>query len=138
MPIIGGATELVEKVRSLGVELWITTTRPYMRLDNIDPDTRFWLSSYNIEYDGLIYHQDKYLVLGEHVDEDRVAAILDDLPEMYDSATEAFGHTIPILIRNRYNGKIIRPNIAQDLTDAYKRIENNVYHWQARHTDASR
>lgn len=43
MPAFPGAKELCQSVIDAGAELWICTTRPYLRLDNIDPDTREWL-----------------------------------------------------------------------------------------------
>lgn len=73
-----------------GTEVWIATTRPYMRLDNIDPDTREWLSRQNIEFNGLLYGDDKYEMLIDRVGKERIAFVLDDLPEQYDRA-EALG-----------------------------------------------
>ena len=37
------------EVTAAGAEPWPCTTRPYLRLDGIDPDTRFWLSNNGIE-----------------------------------------------------------------------------------------
>lgn len=62
-------------------ELWLTTTRPYLRLDSIDPDTRFWLGAVGLKFDRLLYDEHKYLRLHEIV-EDRLCCIVDDLPEM--------------------------------------------------------
>jgi hypothetical protein len=81
MPIYPGASELTKDVRKAGAEVWICTTRPYLRLDNIDPDTQENLQRNRIQYDGLIYGDDKYRELFRQVP-GRVAAIVDDLPEM--------------------------------------------------------
>jgi uncharacterized HAD superfamily protein len=71
-----------------GTELWIATSRPYQRLDNIDPDTREWLRRHNIQYTGLLYGQDKYQMMVDRVGKDRIAFVLEDLPEQYDAAEE--------------------------------------------------
>src|SRR3954451_14658495 len=41
MPIFTGAKPLLRTIEEEGCELWLTTTRPFQRLDNVDPDTRF-------------------------------------------------------------------------------------------------
>jgi hypothetical protein len=117
----------------LGVELWITTTRPYLSLDRVDRDTRFWLDSKGIIYDGLLYDDDKYAVLAERVGADRVVAVLDDLPEMYDAAELLFGSRAPILRRQRYNVSISRPNTTPRLAEAYAMIRERVGLWRTQH-----
>ena len=52
------AAGFVMLVRELDVELWITTTRPWQRLDNIDPDTQEWLRRNAILHHGLIYDEE--------------------------------------------------------------------------------
>lgn len=86
MPMFTGARELTADLRESGVEVWLCTSRPYLRLDNIDPDTRHWLERNDIQYDGLLYGERKYEELVERVDPRRVVAVLDDLPEMIDQA----------------------------------------------------
>lgn len=77
-----GAQNLVQAVRNAGAEVWACTTRPYLRLDNIDPDTREMLERNDIDVDGVIYGERKYRDLVELVDIERVVGVLDDLPEM--------------------------------------------------------
>lgn len=103
MPIFNWAQALTGVVRWEGAELWITTTRPYLRLDNIDPDTREWLARNHIEYDGLIYDKYKYRLLAEQVDPERVIAVVDDLPDKYQEAKTIFGPAVPILKVGDYN-----------------------------------
>lgn len=86
MPAYPGASMITRALRRAGAEVWIATTRPYLRLDNIDPDTRHWLRRNNIQWDGVIYGQHKYRELVRIVGADRIACALDDLPEMYDQA----------------------------------------------------
>jgi len=108
MPIFDGAARLVWQVIDSGAELWLTTTRPYLSLDNIVPDTVAWLDRHEIPYDGLLFDEDKYAVLANRVDSRRVVAVLDDLPEMYDAASEIFGEGIPMLVAGRFNKDVER------------------------------
>lgn len=103
MPILEWAQALTGIVRWEGAELWITTTRPYLRLDNIDPDTREWLARNHIEYDGLIYDKYKYRILAEQVDPQRVVAVVDDLHDKIVEARIYFSWAVPIMKISDYN-----------------------------------
>jgi len=85
MPCYDYAAELTANVRTAGASLWICTTRPYLRLDNIDPDTREWLRRNEIEYDAVIFEgvdgKSKYADLVEQVGVHRISSVTDDLPE---------------------------------------------------------
>lgn len=117
------------------VEVWMTTTRPYMRHDTVDPDTRFWLQLNFVKYDGLIYDEDKYQRLADMVGPERVVAVLDDLPEMYDSAEALFGEAVPILRKTTYNENIDRPTWVDNLESAYDLILGRIYLWEEEHAD---
>lgn len=105
MPCIDGASWVVNHIRESGAEVWICTTRPYLRLDNIDPDTEEWLRRNKITYDALLFdpagRDDKYKELkrqaGFHV-----AAVVEDLPEQAEKALQlGIG---PVFLRNQpYN-----------------------------------
>lgn len=88
MPVFPGASELTKQIRRAGAELWICTTRPYLRLDNIDPDTREWLRRNKIQYDAVIFGDDKYEELVRQVDPNRIICILEDLPELVERAVK--------------------------------------------------
>lgn len=81
MPAYSGASILTKELRAAGAEVWICTTRPYLRLDNIDPDTREWLRRNEIEYDAVLFGDDKYGELVRQVGLQRVVGIFDDLPD---------------------------------------------------------
>lgn len=101
MPPFPDAARFVNHLRDSGIEIWITTTRPYLRLDNIDPDTRHWLERHHIKYDGLLFNEDKYEVLVEIVDPNRVLMVVDDQPGKLDSAVTL---GLPTLLRHtRWN-----------------------------------
>jgi phosphoglycolate phosphatase-like HAD superfamily hydrolase len=109
------ASALSRAVRAAGAELWVCTTRPYLRLDNIDPDTRFWLRNNGIQYDGVLFGENKYRDLAAMVGTDRVVAMLDDEPEQI---ARALRIGLPAyLIQRTYNRDV--PHEA-----APRRIEN--------------
>lgn len=73
-------------IRSLGIQVWVTTNRPWMRLDNIDGDTMYWINTQMGEVDGVIFSQDKYEDLIDHVGAERILGVFDDLPENIEAA----------------------------------------------------
>jgi len=98
MPVRPGAAALSAAVRAAGAELWVCTTRPWQRLDNIDPDTQFWLQRSHVRYDGVLYGESKYRDLRQLVGINRVVAVLDDEPEQVRKA-EQLGLTARIMDR---------------------------------------
>ena len=101
MPVREGARELSRALRRAGAEVWICTTRPYLRLDNIDPDTREWLRRNGIQYDGVLFGERKYGDLARLVKPERVIAVIDDLPEQVRAARAA--GLVAYLIDRPYN-----------------------------------
>lgn len=89
MPALFGAAEMVRSLRNRGCEIWICTTRPYLRLDNIDPDTRAWLRRNSILFDGVLYGERKWADLAKLVGPQRVIGVVDDLPEQVEAAKKA-------------------------------------------------
>lgn len=88
LPVFDGARELTVEIRKKGCQVWICTTRPYLRLDNIDPDTRHFLRRNRIQFDGVLYGERKYQDLVKIVGRERVVVVLDDLPEQIDAANK--------------------------------------------------
>lgn len=81
IPVLDERGIMVKAIRAAGIQVWITTTRPWQRLDNIDPDTQFWLDRNVGRVDGVIYGEEKYMDLLDIVGADRILGIVDDLPE---------------------------------------------------------
>lgn len=135
MPVLRGAVPLCHAVVHAGAELWLTTTRPYLRLDNIDPDTRFWLERNGIEYDGLMYDEDKYAVLADRLDPARVVAVVDDETEQINRAVTVWGKTIPIQAVGNYNIKALssKPHFSGDLESIGHEIVHRVNIWKGQH-----
>jgi hypothetical protein len=103
MPIYRESAETINAVREMGVEVWLTTTRPWERFDRVDPDTRHWLAEHNIQFDGLIYDDAKMAALAERVDPLRVVAVVDDLTEVLQEADGLFPHAVTILRKTIHN-----------------------------------
>jgi|SRR6185369_2621171 len=102
MPCYDGASELSRALRRRGAEVWICTTRPYLRLDSIDPDTREWLRRNKIQYDAILYGDDKYRELKRQAGF-RVAGVLEDLPELWAEARRLFPQAYVCLRDQPYN-----------------------------------
>jgi hypothetical protein len=103
MPCRPWAQGAISHLRLAGAEIWITTTRPYMRLDNVDPDTRFWLKRHGLKFDYLLYDEHKYVSLADKVDSSRVCAVLDDQHDMLLEAQGCFGYDACMLYGTTWN-----------------------------------
>lgn len=101
MPAFDGVDTLTRDIRTAGAQVWICTTRPYLRLDNIDPDTRHWLRRNHIQYDGVLFGEHKYRDLVRTVGVARVLMAVDDLPEL---CAQAATLGVPAFLRTQpYN-----------------------------------
>jgi hypothetical protein len=102
MPTMPGFEKLMDILRHLDVEVWITTTRPYLQVGNIDDDTREWLRRNNVKYDHILYSDNKYDELRRQVGADRVACVLEDQisPEYVQAR---ICNLNPILVKTPYN-----------------------------------
>lgn len=110
-----GASYLANSIKDHGAELWITTTRPWMRLDNMDPDTKEWLQRNNVPYDHILYDDDKYAVLDSVVG-DRLIAVVDDQKEQMERCYEL---ALPFLLRrSKWNKGVLALGLEAD--DLYK------------------
>lgn len=138
MPMYPGASKLCKDIRAQGVELWVTTTRPYIRHDNIDPDTREWLRRNRIQYDYLIYDGHKYHKLMRLVGKERVCAVLDDLLEELTEADSMFGEQVPILRVNEFNRAIQYNPRAAHLAMAERIITDRIRIWKERYGEPLR
>jgi hypothetical protein len=110
MPPYDGMIDVARAAYKVDCEIWIATTRPYLRLDNIDPDTREWLSRNHVPYDGLLFDEHKYYRLAEIVEPERVVVVYEDLAEMYDEAEIIFSENVPFLVKTSWNRSWDRQN----------------------------
>jgi hypothetical protein len=86
IPPLGRPEDLFENLYDLQIQPWVCTTRPWERLDNIDPDTQEWLRRNGVKPYGMLYGEQKYRDLIEIVGKDRILAVIDDLPEQIETA----------------------------------------------------
>lgn len=134
MPLMPQADALFNLLRELDVEMWVTTTRPYLQTGNVDEDTREWLTRNNLPYDYIVYDDRKYQRLSEQVDPARVVAVLDDQHDDWMDAANLNLH--PIMVRTRYN--YLDPGMrsigmldkADGLQEAMTMLTNRVTAWR--------
>jgi hypothetical protein len=127
MPCYAGARELTASLRKSGAEVWITTTRPFNQLGNVDPDTRHWLRRNGIQYDNILWGENKYRALSSQAGS-RVAGVLEDLPAMIDQAGQL---DIPTVLRSQpYNLYLYHPNRAKTLGEAYIYLHDLLTEWK--------
>lgn len=98
MPMFPGADDLTRSLRKRGAEVVLCTTRPYLHLSNIEPDTVHWLRRNGIQYDNILMGENKYRDLVALYDRKRVVMVLDDLPEML---VQAENCGLPSVLRSR-------------------------------------
>lgn len=123
MPAYEGVGELTKHIRKKGCQIWICTTRPYLRLDNIDPDTKHWLRRNGMQYDCVLYGEHKYRDLVSTVGKDRIVVVYDDLPRMVD---QALALDLTALLRDQpynrgydSNGRWKRVGNVSEMKDAF-------------------
>lgn len=130
MPAYDGASNLTRCIQNAGAEVWICTTRPYLRLDNIDPDTREWLRRNRIRYNAVLFGDQKYKELKRQAG-DRVCSIADDLPELLQKAS-LLGYDRLYIRDQPYNqlGKLPRFKRFHNLHELWQYVRNDIDEWR--------
>lgn len=123
MPCYDGSAEVVRHIRRRGAEVWICTTRPYLRLDTIDPDTRHWLRRNKIQYDGVLFGEHKYRRLHSIVG-DNVMFVVDDLPEMIEQAWQMsmLGLLRDQVYNRYYNEDVPRVTSSAEIREMFDKV----------------
>lgn len=103
MPCYEGASALTRYMRKSGAQVWICTTRPYLRFDGIDPDTRHWLRRNGIQWDGVLFGERKLRDLVSSVGRESVMLVVDDLPEVINEAGSILPFAVRVLRDQPYN-----------------------------------
>lgn len=136
MPCYPGARELTVAVRRAGAEVWICTTRPYLRLDNIDPDTRHWLRRNGIQYDGVVFGEHKYRTLRKLVGIERILSVVDDLPELCEQASASMPLVIGVNVYLRdqpYNRWCVDYERVECLATLEGLLKDDLRDWRMRY-----
>lgn len=133
MPAYPGARELAASIRKSGAEVWVATTRPYLKYDQLYSDTLHWLRRHRIQYDAVIHGPNKYREINRIAGESRsgpgisrVAAVLDDLPEMIEQAN---GLGMPALLRDQPYNRHYDADRVLNLVEAHDRIGGMLRKW---------
>jgi phosphoglycolate phosphatase-like HAD superfamily hydrolase len=136
MPAYPGADWLTHNIRKAGAQLWICTSRPYLRLDNIDPDTREWLRRNKIEYDAVIWEgieddPTKYYDLVDQVGLNRIVAVVDDLPEQISDAHRQGIRTV-YMMDQPYNREPATPDAVRvtDMAELWGYLDMDIDIWK--------
>jgi hypothetical protein len=104
MPVYDHALDLYHAILDHDAELWMTTTRPYLSLDTVVPDTVAWCARNGFtDFDGMLFDEDKYAKLLERVDERRIVTVIDDLPDMCENADKLVGRPVSLQPATRWN-----------------------------------
>lgn len=127
MPCYVGARGITVALRKAGVEVWICTSRPFNQLGNVDGDTRHWLKRHGIQHDYVLWGENKYRDLSRRAG-GRVAAVLEDLPEMCDQAIGS--NLTPILRDQPYNAHYVNAVRVFDLPSAKDVLLHQVDLWK--------
>jgi hypothetical protein len=132
LPLYEDAPEVMAGIRQSGAEIWIATTRPWQRLDNIDPDTQEWLRRHGIPYDHMLYGDDKYAQLISCVDPERIVAVIEDLPEQWERAK---GLNLPVILRANHHNQATGTKITPQgtLVACGLWAVENVLEWRTQH-----
>lgn len=128
MPVYAGASTLCETIRRSGAELWLCTTRPYLKHDTQSPNTVHWLKRNKIQWDHMLSGPHKYRDLAKQVGTKRVVCVMDDLPEMIVQATSL---GMDGVIRDQpYNKHFSWHLRAMDMADAQRGILRLLKIWR--------
>lgn len=137
MPAYEGADRLTRRIQKAGAQVWICTSRPYLRLDNIDPDTREWLRRNDVRYDAVIWegidedYPTKYADLVSQVGIRRIVAVVEDLPEQIADAHKQGIHQV-YMMDQPYNREPASPDAIRisNLDDLWSGLDIDIDVWK--------
>lgn len=129
-----GGIKTVMAMKQLGCDIWYATSRPWNRLDNVDPDTRFSLARYDLPLDGILYDdEDKYgRLVRDHLDPDRIVGVVEDLPEQIDRGEE-LGLPMYQIARAHNRGVGQSRPCRVDMREVAIRLQTNLANWRHTH-----
>lgn len=86
MPHYDGSRELTVAVRKQGARVFICTTRPFLSLDDVEPDTVHNLKRNGVQFDYVLSGEHKYRDLLKLVNKSQVVMVLEDQDDMLSQA----------------------------------------------------
>jgi 5'(3')-deoxyribonucleotidase len=131
MPVFPYARELTVGLRRARAEVVICTTRPYLHLSNIEPDTMHWLRRNGIQFDNVIIGEHKYNQLKREYGLDRIVMVIDDEPEQVEKASRL---GLPAVLRRaKHNSNFLWMNEINNLEFAEHLGLRYIADWKASH-----
>lgn len=127
MPCDVDAATLCRRLRERGALVIICTSRPFLSLENVEPDTVEWLRRNRIQYDGIISGEHKYRDLRTMYGADRIVGVLDDLPEMAEQARRC---GLPAYLRSRPHNRHVEWPRVSDLEMARVVFLSRLNRWE--------
>lgn len=94
IPIMPGAKELCDHLKSVGYKIVIISARPYEKHNRIYPDTLQWLNDNEISYDAIYFEKDKHIKILKQLP--NLSFIIEDNPE-YAKQIAAQGYKVYLL-----------------------------------------
>lgn len=133
MPVYEGAAEMVSSLRKREAVIVICTTRPYLQLENIEPDTREFLRRNKIPHDHILSGEHKYRNLKAIYGKSAIVSVLDDLPEMCEQAEKS---GLPWVMKSMPYNEVISPIghlgcYVSDLEMGSKVLHERLDEWEA-------
>ena len=118
------ASSFTKKIKELGLDIVLLSSRPYKTYSRIFADTLYWLNNNDIKYDTILWDEEKDLKLVKMIP--KVKVVIEDDIKYADDISQL---DVPVILLNSTyntgfgNEKIIRVN---DLIEAYEQIEKIV------------
>lgn len=120
IPVIKGAKEFTDKLKSIGFTIIIITRRPLFIHKCLFKQTKNWLEKNNIKYDALFFEEKKHLKLIAEIE--NVLFITED--NRYIANTVARFGIKCYLLNNKYNQGEIHSNVIR--VSSFDEIINDV------------
>ena len=117
IPIMSGAKELCDYLKSIGYKIVIISARPYEKYNRIFPDTLQWLNNNEIKYDAVYFEKDKHIKILKQLP--NLSFVIEDNPE-YANQIASQGYKVYLL-----------PNISEEKSETRIReslSDKNIIH----------
>jgi len=119
--VYDGAAEMTRTIRArTSARIIICTTRPFLSLDEVEPDTLHMLKRQGIQYDYVISGEHKYRDLVKLVGRERVVMVLEDQDDML---LQALSLGLPAVRAARVHNACSTVEVEAEVADLYEATE---------------
>lgn len=110
MPAVPGASEFTKRLKEDGYQIIILTARPYKKYTRIYPDTLEFLRNNDIQFDAIIWDEDKHLKIIKQFP--NMEFMIEDTPSIaLEVAKAGYPVYMPSGVNNRNFNETLYPNI---------------------------